>query len=100
MLRDGMPVDVSGWNGLTALQQATATTDVIKHLVHKGADVNRQTQLNKNTPLHYAAQDNNTVVTQLLLKYGADMNLKNINNKTSLDYARKGSEIESLLLHL
>ena len=56
MLRDGMPVDVSGWNGLTALQQATATTDVIKHLVHKGADVNRQTQLNKNTPLHYAAR--------------------------------------------
>ena len=94
MLRDGMPVD--------ALHQATATnrTDVIKHLVHKGADVNRQTRLNKNTPLHYAAQDNNTEVTQLLLKYGADMNLKNINNKTSLDYGRKGSEIESLLLHL
>ena len=102
MLREGMPVDVSNMIGDTALQNATAfnRTDVIKRLVDEGADVNRQTRYGKDTPLHYAARKNNTEAVRLLLDNGADINLKNDDNKTPLDEARKGSEVESLLLQL
>ena len=97
-----MPVDVSHGDGYTALHWATMSkrTDVIERLLHEGADVNRQTRWNKNTPLHLAARRNKTEAVRLLLDNGADINLKNDNNKTALDVARKGSEVESLLLQL
>ena len=52
-----MAVDVSDGNGWTALHHATLVnrTDVIKRLLHEGADVNRQ-DIVEATPLHYAAQ--------------------------------------------
>ena len=85
MLRDGISVDVS--DGLTALHYATLSNQihVIKHLVHEGADVNRQTVVSKDTPSHYAARNNYTEIVQLLLDNNADIKLKNINNKTPLD---------------
>ena len=101
MLRDGMPVDVNdGFD--TALHLATwfNQTDVIKHLLQEGADVNRQDQWHKDIPLHFAAQYNNTEITRLLIDNGADINIKNDVNKTLLDLADKGSEVERLLLQL
>ena len=97
-----MPVDVSHGNGYTALHWATMSnrTDIIERLLHEGADVNRQTRYIKDTPLHLAAPSNKTEAIRLLLDNGADINLKNDNNKTALDVARKGSEVESLLLLL
>ena len=102
MLREGMPVDVNNVNSYTALHSATLLnrTDVIKRLVDEGADVNRQTRYGKNTPLHMAADCNQTEAVRLLLDNGADINLENNGNKTPLHVARKGSEIESLLLQL
>ena len=102
MLREGMPVDVSGGNGFTALHYATLfnRTDVIKRLVDEGADVNRQTRYDKDNPLYFAARCNKTEAVRLLLDNGADINLKNSENKTPLDVARKGSEVEHLLLQL
>ena len=101
MLRDEMPVNVSDVADQTAHHIATynSQTDVVKYLVHEGADVNRQTGQNKYTSLRIAAHNNNTEVARLLLNNGADINLKNDENKTPLDEAHKGSEIESLLLH-
>ena len=102
MLREGMPVDVSGGVGMTALHWATIynQTDVIKQLLNEGADVNRQTDGWEDTPLHVAALYNKTEAVQLLLDNGADINLKNYSNKAPLDVARKGSEVVSLLLQL
>ena len=84
----------------TALHHATLfnRTDVIKRLLHEGADVNRQDRRDKDTPLHLAARHNKTEAVRLLLDNGADMNFKNIRNETPVDVARKGSEVESLLL--
>ena len=102
MLREGMPVDVSDRDDWTALHSATLfnRTDVIKRLLHEGADVNRQTRNDKDTPLHFAARYNCTEAIRLLLDIGADINLKNYSNKTPLHAADKGSEVESLLLQL
>ena len=101
MLRNGMPVDVSGVNGCAALHLATSfnQTDIIKHLLHEGADVNIQRRDDKETPLHTAARANYTEVARMLIDNGADVNLTKENN-TPLDVARKGSEVERLLVQL
>ena len=95
-------MDVGDGIVLTALQFATMfnQTDVIKLLLYEGADVNRQDRYSKDTPLHRAAQFNYTEVVRLLLDNGADINLKNYLNKRPLDEARRGSEVERLLLQL
>ena len=62
--------------------------------------MNRQTD-GRDTPLHIAARlYNYTEIVRLLLDNGADINLKNNKNKTPLDEAHKGSEVERLLLQL
>ena len=101
MLKDGMPVDVSGEYGLAALHFATLRNriDVAELLLHKGADVNRQDD-RKDTPLHWAAQFNITEVTRLLIQNGADVNIQNDLNKRPLDDADEGSQVERLLFQL
>ena len=97
-----MPVNVSRWDGATALYSATVfeQTDVIKHLLHEGANVNIQTELLKETPLHKAARQNNDEAARILLDNGADANLTNDVNETPLDVADKGGAVERLLLQL
>ena len=97
-----MPVDVSYEYGRTALYLASLSnrTDVIKHLLHEGANVNRQDRLNKDTPLHRAALNNNTEAARILIENGADVNLMSDGNKTPLYYAYKGSEVERLLMQV
>ena len=94
-----MPVDVSNLFGWAALYHATIDNhiDVIKLLLHEGADVNKQDN-RKDTPLHVAAQFNKTEVARLLIQNGADVNIRNRYNKRPLDDAHKGSEVERLLL--
>ena len=102
MLRDGMPVNASDGGGWTALQIAARRNriDVARLLLDKGADVSRQDPLFKGTLLHYTARRNHTEVARLLIDNGADINKQNCNNETPLDVARKGSEVELLLLQL
>ena len=91
MLRDGIPVDVSDGGDWTALHWAIMynRTDVVKQLLHEGADVSRQFGYINETPLHYAAQLNNTEAARLLMGNGADINLKNYENKTPLMKPKK-----------
>ena len=82
-----MPVDVSFGDGWTALHVASRfnRTDVIKHLLHEGADVNKQDRF-KYTPLHLAAENRKTEAVRILIKNGADVNLMNGYDKTPRDY--------------
>ena len=82
-----MPVDVSFGDGWTALHRASMfnRTDVIKHLLHKGADVNKQNRF-KDTPLHLATENRKTEAVRILIKNGADVNLMNGYDRTPLDY--------------
>lgn len=61
--------------------------------------MNRKDIFNK-TALHSAALCNNLEAAQLLLNAGADINIKTNNNKTPLDEAPKGTEVELLLQQL
>ena len=95
-------MDVSDWFGNTALHWASMLnqTDVIKHLLHEGANMNIQDRYYKHTPLHLAAQYNKTETARILIENGADVDLMNYGNKTPLDYADKGSEVERLLMQV
>ena len=101
-----MPVDVSDGDGNTALHCASTSnrTDVIKRLLHEGANMNIQDRYTKYSPLQWAALDNKTeariLTARILIENGADVNLMNDDNKTPLDLARKGSEVERLLLQV
>ena len=97
-----MPVDVRDGYGETALHLATTSNKikVVEHLLQEGADVNRQTENSKKTPLHYATELDYTEVVRRLVRKEADINIKNEDDKPPLDQARKGSEIEVLLLQL
>ena len=74
--------------------------DVIKHLLHEGANMNIQTRYYKDTPLHYAAQNNKTEAARILIENGADVNLINYDNKTPLDVASKRIKVECLLVQV
>ena len=54
---------------------------IIKFLLHKGANSNTQNK-KLNTPLHYALSFQNYDIADLLLKYGADESIKNVDGLT------------------
>ena len=95
-----MPVDVSDEYDRTALHLASMLnqTDVIKHLLHEGANMKRQDRFFKDTPLHEAALYNKAEAAQILIETGAGLNLIDNFKKTALNLARKGSVVERLLM--
>ena len=71
-----MPVDITDEYGRTALLTATVNnrTDVVRYLLDKGADVNKQNHSIADwgkTALHFASNNNNTDVMRMLLQHGA-----------------------------
>lgn len=78
----------------------TSTTFVIIHifskgniwtvlsLIRAGADINA-VDIDKQTPLHFAAIKGDDWIVKILLKNGADRSLLNKNGETALDVAEK-----------
>ncbi|BFZ23627.1 hypothetical protein BsWGS_26666 [Bradybaena similaris] len=61
--------------------------DILKLLVDYGGDVNLPDKLHGNTPLHYAAREDNSACVTVLLKAGARIDIKNFEGMTCLDEA-------------
>ncbi|GFS06408.1 ankyrin repeat domain-containing protein 54 [Elysia marginata] len=61
--------------------------DILKLLVYYKGDVNLQDNLHKNTPLHYAAKEDNSACVTVLLKAGARVDIKNKDGLNCLDVA-------------
>ncbi|CAG5124563.1 unnamed protein product, partial [Candidula unifasciata] len=61
--------------------------DILKLLLEYKGDVNLQDKLHGNTPLHYAAREDNSACVTVLLKAGARIDLKNFEGMTCLDEA-------------
>ena len=95
MLQEGVPVDcVNGWGNQTALFPLALSnkTDVIRLLLQKGADVNKQDDIG-DTPLHWAAMGDSTEVIAMLIEHGASINITNDKGEKPIDLARRlGSE--------
>lgn len=76
----------------------------IKVLLINGADVNSQTAVSNSTPLHYLVRRADVKTVQLLLDFGADVNLKDSYGEISLfklfngDKSKDKSDIVKLLV--
>ncbi|XP_039751327.1 E3 ubiquitin-protein ligase Ufd4 isoform X4 [Pararge aegeria] len=77
--------------GQTLLNWAAAfgTREMVEFLCDKGADVNRG---QRSSSLHYAACFGRPAIAKVLLRYGANADLRDEDGKTPLDKARERHE--------
>ncbi len=87
------PVDLNFTDdvGQTLLNWAAAfgTVEMCEYLAEKGADVNRG---QRSSSLHYAACFGRASVVKVLLRHGANPDLRDEEGKTALDKARERGE--------
>ena len=72
------PLDSAAFNG---------TPEVVAALLAGGADVNGQAEGTHYTALHFASKNNGLTVVKLLLRAGAVVDARDINDRTPLHYA-------------
>lgn len=60
----------------------------MQQLLRVGVFVNMKSHSTGATPLHWAANNGDGVMAQLLIKHGADVHAKNFRGKASADTAR------------
>ena len=61
--------------------------DMIRQLLNEGEEINEQTTLLRNTPLHLAVFNNHYLLVRLLLEHNADLESRNKDGVTPADYA-------------
>ena len=100
VLNEGMDVNIPGKNNRTPLLWAspTASGKFIETLIDLGADVNAQRTGDKVASLYLAADWNNYMAVDILLKHGADVGQLDITKMTIHDCAIKGFLSVSRLL--
>lgn len=94
LLNHGGNIKMRGICGDTALHWAVhKKRDVqfspvtLLYLIRRGAQVNAATCNTGFTPLHEAAHNGNTIAVEMLLRYGAHINVKDYKHKSPLCYA-------------
>ena len=77
--------------GQTLLNWASAfgTQEMVEYLCDKGADVNKG---QRSSSLHYAACFGRPAIAKVLLKHGANPDLRDEDGKTPLDKARERND--------
>ena len=100
VLNEGMDVNIPGKNNRTPLLWAslTASGKFIETLIDLGADVNAQRTDDKVASLYLAADWNNYMAVDILLKHGADVGRLDSSNTMIHTCARKGFLSVSRLL--
>ena len=63
--------------------------DMVRILIREGQDPNEQTQHERNTPLHLAAQNGHILIVMYLLDQKAVSNMLNSQDKTPLDLCKE-----------
>ena len=82
-------VNIRNGDGRTPLMHAILDEDgadplVIKALINRGADVNAIDSIQKWTPLHFVARDQNVIIVRILLEEGAEVDPVNVFGNTPL----------------
>jgi len=89
-----------GANGNRLLHYASGEwkePDLVEKIIDLGAEVNIK-NIWKRTPLHDAAEANNTDAMKILLDHGADMNSPDIHKITPLDIVQKKNKKRTIAL--
>ncbi len=63
--------------------------DIVKYILEQGIDVNATHRRSRFTPLMAAASYGRVEITQILLEYGADKNMREDKGFSATDFARK-----------
>ncbi|XP_065564117.1 E3 ubiquitin-protein ligase HECTD1-like isoform X3 [Artemia franciscana] len=87
----GIDINYTDDVGQTLLNWASAfgTQEMVEFLCQQGADVNKG---QRSSSLHYAACFGRPGIAKILLKYGANPDLRDEDGKTALDKARERSD--------
>jgi len=88
-------------SGYTALHYAVRfqPATICRLLLERGANPNSQTRASLSTPLHRAVLFRNTEAIELLLKYHADVHLKDLDGKSAEDKAIENQIDFELIFH-
>ena len=88
-LSDGIPGNSLSENGLhlAILQNNPSILPVLEFLIQNSSTVDKQ-NVSGNTPLHYCVKEKDVDCLKLLLKAGADPNIKNDAHESPFDIAR------------
>jgi ankyrin repeat protein len=93
-LEKGSIVNARSKYGYTPLHMAAnyiANPQVAEILIAKGANVNARDE-DGNSPLHFAIIRNSELLVELLLKNGADVLMKNENQKTAMELGNENKD--------
>ncbi|KAI8746561.1 ankyrin repeat and KH domain-containing protein 1 [Biomphalaria glabrata] len=99
LVKNGANLDDTNQYGYTALAECVVNrlgVNVLKHLLEKGAGVNRRSK-HGWTALHVAALDNQYDCAETLLEYGADVNIM-CDGRTPLHRAVRNVSLVKLFL--
>ena len=85
-------------NNFTPLHAASmnGSTEIVKLLIEKGANVNAQTDPQKYAPIHSASFGGHLDTIKVLVENGADINLRNYRNELPIDTARRQQQTETI----
>ncbi|MHA4808844.1 ankyrin repeat domain-containing protein [Flavitalea flava] len=101
LMSAGAQINALNYQGLAPLNKALLADSVdyetVVYLIHSGANVNLK-DLEKNTPLHYAAESGNTEIAKVLLKANADREAENKLKRTPLLLAVENQKTEMVRL--
>ncbi len=88
----------TGWTLLhyTAMWVDKNREEIARTLITHEFDLNATTKDEGQTPLQLALKDRQAVLSQMLIEAGADLNMKDLKGKTTLEYALEFGNFEVL----
>ena len=91
-------LDLTDYEGYTPIHDSVEMSHAqcTKELIRYGCSINTSAS-HGNTPLHYAARNDDIKTVEVLLKNGACPNVRNAVGKRAADMARKHSKVYSVL---
>merc|ERR1719233_1607107 len=94
LVASGSTVDVRNNNGETPLQRAAmwGHVDAVNLLLDAKANRNEFKNQRRYTPLHFASKHGKAAVVRALLEGKCDPDMKDSNDRTSLDLARRNKQ--------
>ena len=90
-------VDITRYSPLIVSTVNFGIKSIATQLLDKGAFLDWP-DVRGNTALHYAAMNNNKILIELFIKRGANLSLKNTDEKTALDLAKETGEEDIIKL--
>lgn len=101
LIASGQSVDARDETLMTPVMWAASkvfSRDPVRMLITMGADLSCVDATYSNTALHFAVLHGNHIAIRILLKYGAEVDVRNRDNVTPKDIAVRRGDIESIRL--